>query len=360
MKILYSGGGTMGSVSPLIAIQQQLTINNQQSTIKNVDSLWLGTKNGPERNVVEKEGIKFQAIASGKLRRYFDVQNLIDILNIIIGFFQSLYYILKFQPDMILSAGSFVAVPVVWAGWLCSVPIIIHQQDMQVGLANKLMAPFATKITVALKKNLQDFDKKKVVLAGNPLRAINNQQLTINNDFTFNNHLPVLLVMGGGTGAQAINELIWQSLNKLTKFCNLIHLTGKNKNTRTQEHKNIENYKSFEFLSQAELFPLIQNSDLVISRAGMSALTELAYFSKPTIIIPIPQSHQEKNAQYFADKQAGIYLKQKKLNSEKLVKQIKQILENEKLRKDLGENMHKIFISYSADKIIEIIKSITK
>jgi len=349
MKILYSGGGTMGSVSPLLAINKQL---------KDSKTLWLGTNSGPEKNVVEKEGIKFKAIASGKLRQYFDVQNFIDVINIIIGFFQALYYILKFKPDVILTAGSFVAVPVVWAGWFNNVPIIIHQQDIQIGLANKLMAPCAKKITVALEKSLKDFDKNKVKLVGNPVRTQSSDNREQEN-FKFKNELPTILIMGGGTGAQAINNLVWQSLDELTKFCNVIHITGKNKNNNELRITNNElQYKSFEFLNQQKLYQIYKQTDLVISRAGMSALTELAYFSKPTIIIPMPNSHQEKNAGYFSEKNAGIYLKQNELDKEKFVSEIDKILKDKDLQEKLRENINKIFVDYSGNKIIQEINKI--
>lgn len=360
MKILYSGGGTMGSVSPLIAIHQQLTTNDEQLTTSKVDAFWIGTITGVEKKIVQDAGIEFEAIASGKLRRYFDWQNLIDILNILVGFFQSLFWILKWQPNVIVTAGSFVAVPVVWAGWFCNVPIIVHQQDIQVGLANKLMQPCAKKITVALEKSLKDFPKDKVELVGNPVRhqeTRDKKQETNkfqNLNFKFQNDLPVVLIMGGGTGASAINELVWESLDELIKFCNVIHVTGTNKQRNKETEK--QNYKQFEFLNQDEIFDVMQNSGLVITRAGMSALTELAYFSKPTIIIPIPNSHQEKNAEYFAEKNAGIYVEQNLLTTDKFVKEIKQVLENKELQEKLGKNMHEIFVDYSGKKIIEIIK----
>ena len=345
MKVLYTGGGTMGSVSPLLAIHKQL---------KDSKALWIGTQNGIEKEVVKKAGIKYKAIASGKLRRYFDLQNLLDILKIIGGFFQALYIILKFQPDVIVSAGSFVAVPVIWAADLNNVPCIIHQQDVRPGLANKLMTPFAKKITVALEKSLKDYPKSKVVLVGNPISTDN--KTTKQQTNYFNNELPIILVMGGGTGALSLNELVWESLDELTKVCNVIHLTGRGKNQESRI-KNQENYKSFEFLSQEELFPIINDSDLVVSRAGMSALTELAYFSKPTVIVPILNSHQEDNAKYFAEKEAGVYFKQNS-GSEEFIKQVQDLIQDKDKMKNFSKNINKIFIDYTGNKIVEMILSV--
>ena len=164
-KILLTGGGTGGSVAPLLAIAESLTMQ---------DFLWLGTKSGPERKMVEEAGIKFKAISGGKLRRYFSFKNLGDIFKIKLGFFQSLFIMLKWRPNLVMSAGSFISVPVVYAAWLLRVPALIHQQDVKAGLANKLMAPFSKVITVAFEKSLADYGKKAIWI-GNPVR----QSLTL-------------------------------------------------------------------------------------------------------------------------------------------------------------------------------------
>jgi UDP-N-acetylglucosamine--N-acetylmuramyl-(pentapeptide) pyrophosphoryl-undecaprenol N-acetylglucosamine transferase len=375
MKILYSGGGTMGSVSPLIAINQKLKLETRNLKL---ETLWLGTKNGIEKDIVEKEGIDFRSISAGKLRRYFDFKNIIDIFKIKVGFFQAFFIIKKFKPDVIVSAGSFIAVPVVVAGWVLRVPSIIHQQDVRVGLANKIMAKFAKRITVALDTSLKDFSKSKTTLAGNPVRlsafattvsppsheatadspAATTDKL---NDFlSFGNNLPTLLIIGGGTGALKLNELVWQSLEDLIKLCNIIHITGKNKNDNRYQISDIRyqnNYKNYEFLND-EIFSAMAQADLVITRAGMSALTELAYLKKLCIIVPIPNSHQEKNAEYFSEKGAGIYLKQNELDKIKFVEEVKKLLENKNMRYELGYKMNKIFCDYSGERIIEIIQKL--
>jgi len=357
----------MGSVSPLIAVHQQLVTSylpRRQAgelQVTGYDPLWLGTKTGIEREIVEKKGIKFQAISAGKLRRYFDLRNIIDIFKIKLGFWQALSIIKKFKPDIILTAGSFVAVPVVIAGWVLRVPSIVHQQDVRPGLANKIMAKFAKKVTVALDISLKDFPKNKVVMVGNPIRDTR-YELRDKNKFKFQNELPTLLVIGGGTGALALNNLIWQSLDELTRFCNIIHITGKNKNQiiELSDYQIIkERYKQVEFLNE-DIFSTMAQADLVITRAGMSALTELAYFKKPCLIVPIPNSHQEENAAYFAAQGAGVYLKQNELDKTKLVAEIQKLLTEENARKEMGEKINKIFCDYSGEKIIKEIEEIIK
>lgn len=345
----------MGSVSPLIAIHQNLKPKFEIRDSK-FEALWIGTKNGVEKEIVEKEGIKFQAISAGKLRRYFDLRNIVDIFKIKLGFFQALSIIKKFKPDVIVAAGSFVAVPVVIAGWVLRVPSIIHQQDVRPGLANKIMARFAKRITVALDISIKDFPKSKVVLVGNPVRTV----IPRSDNIGPMGSLPTVLVIGGGTGALALNNLIWESLSELTKFCNIIHITGKNKNQviELSDYQIIkERYQQVEFLDE-DIFSTMALADLVITRAGMSALTELAYLKKPCIIVPIPNSHQEENAKYFAAQGAGVYLKQNELNSDKLVNKVKNLLENRDKRYELGDKMNKIFCDYSGKIIVNIIQEI--
>ncbi|MFH1457225.1 MAG: undecaprenyldiphospho-muramoylpentapeptide beta-N-acetylglucosaminyltransferase [Patescibacteria group bacterium] len=350
MKIIYTGGGTMGSVSPLIAIHQKL--NNKNNNLK---SLWLGTKNGPEKEIIIKENIKFKSIVAGKFRRYFDFNNIIDLFKILIAIWQAFFILIFFKPNIVLSAGGFVSVPVVWVAFILGIPVLIHQQDIRPGLANKLMAPCAKKITVALDVSLKNFPKNKTVLAGNPVRqtADSRPQVT---EFSFNNNLPILLVMGGGTGASAINNLVWESADELIKFCDIIHITGKNKNNKII---NSNNYKAFEFLKN-EMFDVLKLADIVVSRAGLSSLTELAYFKKACILIPIPCTHQEDNAEYFVDKKACMYLKQQETDKNKFIQAVQDLLNSENKKKELSNNIYNMFIDYSGEKIIKEICKIQK
>ncbi|MFC1613023.1 undecaprenyldiphospho-muramoylpentapeptide beta-N-acetylglucosaminyltransferase [Patescibacteria group bacterium] len=371
MKIILSGGGTGGPVTPLLAITEKLKSSN-----KNIDFLWLGTKKGMEQKMVKNANLKFQAIYSGKFRRYFSFKNIIDLFFIKLGFFQSLWKIFKFKPDIILTAGGFVAVPVVWAGWFLRIPILAHQQDVKVGLANKLMAPFATIITCSLEKSVNDFNKKKkVYFTGNAIRdkIINTKIIKSETNaplltkegvdkapplykggqggvLNFKNNLPTILILGGGTGSKAVNTIIVQALPKFANFCNVIHITGENKKNHCSENPN---YHQFQFLPNIE--EAFASADLVITRAGMGVLSELSILGKPTIIIPIPDSHQELNANYFADRKSAIVLAQKKLTSEILSDNIKKILSDENKQKELSKNIKNIMPADGAHKIADII-----
>jgi len=361
-RILLTGGGTGGSVMPLLAIYDDLTsqpplLIRRGEGVRH-EFLWIGTKYGPEREMVEKEKIEFKTITGGKLRRYFSLKNFIDPVLIAAGFFQSIFILLKWQPNLVISAGSFVSVPVIWAAWLLGLPIMIHQQDVRPGLANKLMAPLAKVITVTFEHSLKDYGKK-AVWTSNPVRLsivdcrMSNEK---NYDkFGLKHDLPVVLVVGGGTGALIINNLVRQSLKELTKFCQIIHIMGKNKRINNQELR-IENYHAFEFLDAERIAEVLRLADLVVTRAGMSFLTELSYLGKPTIIIPLPDSPQEDNANIF--KAAAVVLKQKELTGEVLIKKIKDILADEKLRDDLSDKIKLVMKAKANENIMKILKMI--
>ncbi len=355
MKVLFTGGGTMGSVTPLIAVAEEL---------KNVDPsndyYWLGTKFGPEKEVIKNYNIEFKSIYSGKLRRYFSWLNFLDLLKIIIGLIQSLVLLMKWKPQIIVSAGSFTAVPVVWAGWLLNIPSLIHQQDIKVGLANKLCAWPAKQITVCFKDSLKHFNQNKIMFVGNPIREefrlINNKSINeLYKKYNLKENLPVVLIVGGGTGAKAINNLIFNSINKLTEFCQIVHLVGKNK-IDNKKIINIENYHQFEFVF--DMVEMLQLADLVISRAGMGSLTEIAYFKKPAIIIPIPNSHQEYNAMHFNKQEAVILINQMKITGNEFIKIIRDILNNKNKMKQLSDKIYQVINWRAEKKIADLILKI--
>ena len=351
IRIILAGGGTGGSVVPLLGVADE---------IKNIkpeaEFLFMGTRKGvPEKELVRNKDIPYQSIFSGKFRRYFSLKNIIDPFLILIGFFQSFFIILKFKPKAILSAGGFVSVPIAWAAWFLKKPIFIHQQDIIPGLANKLIAPLAKKITISFDESFKNFSKEKTILTGNPVRKeiLQGKKERAIKQFNLKDNLPVLLIIGGGTGALKINEIIVEIVPELVKFCQIIHLTGKGKKIKDKELK-FKNYQPYEFLSQ-EIPDIYQAADLVISRAGLGVLTELSVLKKPMICIPIPDSHQEFNARYFAEQKALVLVNQKTLKPTQLLEKIKQIISSEKQLKDLSNNIGQMAHPLAGKKIAEII-----
>lgn len=348
-KIILSGGGTGGSVVPLIFIKEELK--------DDFDFLFVGTYRGVEKNIVLSEGMRYKAIFSGKLRRYFSVYNFIDLFKIFIAFWQSLSLLIKEKPGLVISAGGFVSVPLVFASWFLRIPVLIHQQDVVPGLANKLMAPFSKIVTVTFEKSLKSYGRKGVLI-GNIATGLNFLSTNKNDVFkkyNLNKNLPVLLVLGGGTGSYFINNLLKSSLSYLSLLVNIIHISGGG-NRVSDVVKNVDNYLRFDFLNHKDLIELMHVSDLLISRCGLATLTEISFLKKASILIPMPNSHQEYNAWEFKNKEAAIILEEKNLNPALLLKEIKEILSNDSLREKLSDNVFKV-IKNGNQKMITIIKS---
>ncbi len=354
-KIILVGGGTGGSVSPLLAVAEELKKRGWENF------LFIGSSSGPEAGMAAKAGLPFKNISSGKLRRYFDLRNFLDIFKVKIGFWQSLFLLIKERPSIVLSAGSFVAVPVVWAAWFLRIPCLVHQMDIRPGLANLVMAPFAKFVTVTFEKSLSDYGSK-AVWTGNP-HSMSQGQSTINSksdilkEFGLVEDLPVILVIGGGTGAQAINDLIKDNIKELSSFCQIVHSTGKGKGVDIKD----ENYHGYEFLAQDSLFKVLSICDIVLTRAGIGTLTDISAFAKPAIIVPMPNSHQEDNAEYFAIKGAGLYLKQKELDGKKLIMSIKDILtDDEGMKERMSENITKIMKQDASVNVCDLVEKCLK
>jgi UDP-N-acetylglucosamine--N-acetylmuramyl-(pentapeptide) pyrophosphoryl-undecaprenol N-acetylglucosamine transferase len=349
-KIILTGGGTAGSVSPLLAIAEDLRAQG------GFDFLFIGTKNGIEKAMVKDAGLPYRSIPAGKLRRYFDWRNFWDIAKIKLGFWRAFFIILKYKPDLIMSAGSFVAVPVVWAAWLLQVPVLVHQLDIRPGLANKLMAPFARIITATFEKSLADYGKK-AIWTGNPIQKIvKDEELSIKaiNKFNLQINLPAVFIYGGGTGAEAINKLVEQGLENLVSFCQVIHSTGKGKMIA----KRHANYHPYEFLNADEMITALGLADLIVARAGLGALTEIAAAGKPAIVIPMPDSHQEDNAALLLEKNAAVVLNQKILTADSFVAAIKFLLDNPAEREKLGKNIKTLFKEGANEEIVKLILNI--
>lgn len=362
--IIFSGGGTGGSVTPLLAVAEELL---REDDGQKLNLLFVGTHQGIERELVaafnaEIGPLRFIPIPSGKWRRYFSVANIVDTFKIAGAYFRSLRLLTLEKPDLVISAGGFVAVPLVWAAATKNIPVLIHQQDIRPGLANKLMARFARVITVTFEKSLADYGSRAIFI-GNPTRRLpivdpeaakqetkNKYQLTAN--------LPIVLIVGGGTGSSAINDLIRLSLPDLAKFCQVVHLTGRGKSVPAEI--KTENYLATEFLSNEELMRLILTADLVVTRCGLGLLTELSNLNKSAILIPMPNSHQEDNAAAFARAQAAIVLSQKELTPDKLVAEIKEVLGNTAIRSRLEKNIAKVIKRGAAESMSGIIWEILR
>ncbi len=333
-RILLAGGGTLGSVSPLVAIAEQFP---------EADYLFVTTKKGPEVQFLRQRNIRTVSIPAGKWRRYFSWRNVTDVLKTVSGFFQSILIIYRYQPDIILTAGGFVAVPVVWAARLLGKKIVVHQQDLELGLANKIMAPAASFVTVAFPELAKLYPGKQVIHTGNPTRSI-----AVSSTPSL---LDTITILGGSQGARGMNEFVNESIPTWCKQYHVNHVLGAA--NLGQKSGVIKNYHSFGFIDK-ELPELLHSARLVITRAGIGTLTELAAVGKPTIIIPIPGSHQEANAQYFASKNAAIVVQQG--DSEGLRRAVTSLMTDSFLAQTLVANARQLVNPQAAQLYVQVIK----
>lgn len=353
MKIVCAGGGTLGSVTPILAVLAEL---RQRGGIS-VD--WFGTIIGPERELVTAAEYRFHPLPGGKWRRYLSVSNLTDIFRIIVSFGRALAWFMQNKADVLLTAGSFIAVPVGWAAWLAGVPVFVHQQDVRPGLANKLLAPVARRITVSLALSQKDFPAAKVVLTGNPVRAefvrVVNQS-EARQKFGLVAQGPVITVLGGGTGAQFLNDLVVACLPQLTKSAQVLHLTGANRGARLSVAPN---YHPLEFTNDTAA--ALAAADVVITRAGMGTITELAALERAAIIVPIPNTHQEDNANLIDSAGAAVVLSQAALTPEVLLGTVSQLLNDPSARERVGKALANLLpqgaAARVANEVTELVKS---
>ncbi len=349
-KIILSGGGTGGPVVPLIFIYRNLK--------NDFDFLFVGSYKGIEKKIIEPEGIRYQSIFAGKFRRYFSFKNFFDLFKIFIAFWQALFLILKEKPGLVISAGGFVSVPLVFASWILRVPVLIHQQDVVPGLANKLMAPFSKIITITFEKSVKAYGEKARLIGniGVELNCFNNiNKNDIYDKYGLNSKLPLVLVLGGGTGSLFINNLIFSTVKELSLLSNVFHISGE-AGRDLNDLLDLKNYIKVGFLEHQELIKLMLVSDLVISRCGLSTLTEISFLEKSSILIPMPNSHQEYNAQEFEKKNAAIVLEEKSLNPALFLQKIKSVLLDEDFRKKISINSSGV-IKNGNQEMIAIVKS---
>ncbi|MBU0649238.1 UDP-N-acetylglucosamine--N-acetylmuramyl-(pentapeptide) pyrophosphoryl-undecaprenol N-acetylglucosamine transferase [Patescibacteria group bacterium] len=353
MRIMLTGGFTLGPVTPLLAVSEELRRRDPL-----IELFWIGTENGPERGLIQEYHIPFISIATAKFRRYFSIYHLIDNFRFLIGLCQAAYHLARIRPQVIVSAGGFISVPVVIAGWLMGVPAFIHQQDARSGFANKIMSPFAKAITVSFKKSLDDFRGKKVHWTGNPVREdiFHTFRREAFEYFDLDPNRPVLLALGGGTGARSINQILAQSLPEILKICQVIHIAGPGKAGGLNPEPG---YRVYQLLTEGMPYAY-DIADLVVSRAGMGTLTELSALSKPTILIPIPDSHQENNADMFKGAGALQIVNQKTLTPESFVGVVRDSFANIEQLKEKAKKMSEVLPRGARIKMAEMILKIAK
>ena len=320
-KIVLTGGGTAGHVTPNIALLPRL---------KELDYeiFYIGSYDGIEKKLIADFDIPYFGISTGKFRRYFDPKNFSDPFRVIKGYSEARKKLKEIKPDVVFSKGGFVSVPVVRAAASLGIPCIIHESDMTPGLANKLCIPVASKVCCNFPETMKLLPESKAVLTGSPIReelAKGNKVAALDMcGFTANK--PVVMVIGGSLGANAINQTVRQALPKLLEDFQVVHLCGKEKVDNLL--LNEKGYKQFEYL-KAELKDVFAMADVVISRAGANAICELLALKKPNILIPLPASasrgDQILNAKSFEEQGFSMVLDEDDLTENLLVEKVHEL-----------------------------------
>lgn len=349
-RIILTGGGTAGHVTPNIALLPRLRELQY-------DIHYIGSYNGIEKELIAKQQIPYHGISSGKLRRYFSLKNFTDPFRVLKGFNEANHLIKTLKPDVIFSKGGFVSVPVVIAGKRNHIPVIIHESDMTPGLANRISIPSAYKVCCNFPETLKALPEDKAVLTGSPIRQ---ELLTGDPEKArafcgFTDNKPVILVIGGSLGATAVNQAVRAILPELLKEFQVIHLCGKGKLDTSLS--NLEGYVQFEYI-QDELRHLFALSDIVISRAGANAICELLALQKPNILIPLSASasrgDQILNARSFERQGFSKVLEEETLTNELLLKSIRELYEN---RRQYVTAMQRSAQQSPIETIIQLIES---
>lgn len=323
-KIVLTGGGTAGHVTPNIALFPALKDAGYEIA-------YIGSYDGIEKKLIEDYGIPYTGISTGKLRRYMDPRNFSDPFRVLKGMAEARKYLKEFKPDVVFSKGGFVSVPVVHAASSLKIPCIIHESDMSMGLANKLCVGAATKVCCNFPETMAEIKKNKAVLTGTPIRAELSRGNRISglNMCGFTANKPVIMVIGGSQGAASVNDAVRKALPSLLSDFQVVHLCGKDKmdNLLLTE----PGYKQFEYI-KSELKDLFAMADLVISRAGANAICELAALKKPNILIPLPSKNsrgdQLLNAKSFEEHGYSIVINEDDLTTNLLVSKIRELYEN--------------------------------
>ncbi|CUP59204.1 undecaprenyldiphospho-muramoylpentapeptide beta-N-acetylglucosaminyltransferase [Clostridium baratii] len=349
-KIIMTGGGTAGHVTPNLALVPSL--QEEGFEIK-----YIGSKDGIEKEIITSNNIPYYGISSGKLRRYFDIKNFTDPFKVIKGIHEARKILSKEKPDVIFSKGGFVTVPVVIAASMKKIPVIAHESDITPGLANKLASPFCDKLCVTFRESLQFVKNNKGVLTGSPIRKeiLSGSKAKGKEICGFKNDKDVILIMGGSLGSKVINDNIRKNIDNILKDNNIIHICGKG--NIDESLKKLDGYKQFEYVSD-ELKHLMQSADYIISRAGANSIFEFLALKKPTLLIPLSKNasrgDQILNANSFKKEGFSLVMQEEELQEKGILEGIKMLKES---KQNLVKNMNESKLNDGVKEIINVIKS---
>lgn len=363
-RIVLTGGGTGGHFFPLLAVALEIKRISGDA----VDLCYLGPKS-PLNEEFSKHGIRIYWVAGGKLRRYFDFRNFLDIPKFFFGFFQALFRLYFLMPDIVFSKGGTGALPVVLAARFYFIPVVIHESDSVPGLVNRISSRFAEKIFISFEQARAYFQKNKTVLTGNPIRAellINRpEQSAAKARLKFKKEEPLAVFLGGSQGAVRLNNFVFDNLESLLGLIQVFHqVGGDNVSEAAKISAQNERYRFAGFLNTEEMKFALSAADIIVSRAGAGAIFEIASFAKPSILIPLKESannHQQANAYEYGQGGATIIIDEPNFIFSVIHGQIENLLKNREIYETMSRAARNFAKPEAAEQIakniIEFIKN---
>ncbi len=366
--VVFTGGETAGPILPLLALAKEWVKSD-----KNIVPVFLDKRKSVAARVIPKAGFKFYTMSAGKMRRYWTIKNVFSPFLILLGIVRSIFLFVTLKPVIVIGAGGYVQVPVIIAAWILRIPRVIHQQDIIPSFSNRAISLLADRITVTFEKSLKDFaqgtglEKKfgentKIFWTGNPCdfdkdfinsKSAKDEALQL---FKLEKDFPTVLVIGGGSGARGLNQIVQHNLSELTKIAQIIHSSGPGKllHPAAGEARIHDRYHQYEFIDRMDL--AYAAADLVITRAGLYTITTLSKLGLPSIVVPMPASHQEANAQFLYETGSAVVADQSDLTGEALTALVKKVFFDGKLQKNLQANIQKILPDDASARMLTVIK----
>ncbi len=354
-KIILTGGGTAGHVTPNLALVPYLKKED-------FEIYYIGSENGIEKELIKPTGIPYYEVSTGKLRRskYLSKQNINDMKKVWKGIRQAKAIMKKIKPDIVFSKGGYVAVPVVLAAKACRVPVVIHESDITPGLANKISAPSAKMICTTFYETLEFIDSDRCVHTGTPLRRQLFRGIKQRGLLTckFNDKKPVLMVMGGSQGSEKINKVLVLTLFDLLDTFQIVHICGKG--NEREELNSMKGYYQIPYVHEG-LENLFAMADVVVSRAGSNSICELLALKKPNLLIPlsaeVSRGDQILNAASFEEQGFSVVLQEEDLIAPHFVDKVMEVYEN---RNNFIQNMRRSDLEKGSEKVMEQIMRFCK
>lgn len=350
-KILLTGGGTVGHIAPILALIEILKTNSR------VEYLYVGSRQGPEKEMAQKNNIKFQGIFVGKRRNYFSFSNIIDVFKMGLGLISAYFIIINFRPDVVFAKGGYVTFPILYWTRHFKIPLVIHESDVKFGRANLWASRFANTICVGFPVQYyqENLPKEKLLYTGIPIDRKFFEVLPIKNE------RPHLLVTGGSQGSKQINDLILEIAPELVKDYEVFHICGQRNFDALKSRFSNEHYHLIDYT--LEMPKLMRQADLIISRSGANTLAEISALGQASILIPLASAsldHQNVNAKIYAQKNAAVQLSEKNLTASSLQSIIKHLFEDDEFRRLIGHHAREFATENATTDIVELLFKVSE